>query len=255
MNRLLRPIVYILAPLFLLSSCGSTSEGVFTGMSFGGMIGSAIGGISGGWRGHDAGLLIGMAAGGVAGAAVANAAQQQDREYVRSHYASLRKSGVEYTENSVPEYQRSETPQYDDRIVMQTDSAVTDKTFSADATTANEGYSIVIENVEFIGVDGKDYIDKGDLCRIAFDIRNVTDGIFYNVVPSVEETTKNKRVLVSPNITLEQLGPHKALRYTAFVSAQKNLKEGTAHFKLTVLSAGVLLSNTVEFTIPLTDER
>ena len=70
-------------------------------------------------------------------------------------------------------------------------------------------------------------------------------------MPMVQETTGNKRLLISPSTMIETLDAHKAIRYTAFISAQDNLKTGAAHFRISVLAGKTLVSNIVEFDIPL----
>ena len=111
--------------------------------------------------------------------------------------------------------------------------------------------NIRIENISFVNNDNTVHIAKGEVAKIVFEIRNVTASSWDNIVPTVEETTGNKRLLVSPSIMIESIAPHRAVRYTAFISAQKNLKTGTAHFKLSVKRNGEVFSNVEEFDVPL----
>lgn len=241
----MKKIIILLVGAITMASCGTTSEGAFSGAMFGGIIGSCIGGISGGPRGSDIGTLVGMATGAAAGAAVANAAE---KERIRSYYASQGERdydgtrGVEYDEGNV----RSEKPIYDDVISM---DPVSDNIIPQQSQSPST--DIVISNVRFINDANTQHISKGELVKIAFEIRNVSILPKYNIVPMVQETTGNKRLLISPSTMIETLDAHKAIRYTAFISAQDNLKTGAAHFRISVLAGKTLVSNIVEFDIPL----
>lgn len=229
----------------IVSSCGSTGSGAFSGAMLGGVIGSCIGGIGGGPRGSDIGTLVGMAGGAAAGAAIANAAeQQQARAYNAARYSN--DSYDSYSSQGSDPGERSEKPVYDDVITMdggQTQQQKEDaKAYATD---------IRIDNIRFINNSNTTHISKGELVKISFEVRNVTNSASTNIVPMVQETTGNKRILISPSTMIESLAPHKAIRYTAFVSAQKNLKTGTAHFRLCVMSNGGVVSNVEEFDIPL----
>lgn len=229
----------------IVSSCGSTGSGAFSGAMLGGVIGSCIGGIGGGPRGSDIGTLIGMAGGAAAGAAIANAAdQQQARAYnaTRAYNDSYADSTSDYADPA----ERSDKPVYDDVITMG-DTRQEQQMPAAQKYATN----IRIENVRFINSSNTTHIAKGELVKISFELRNVTDSHWTNIVPTVQETTGNKRLIVSPSTLIESLAPRKAIRYTAFVSAQKNLRTGTAHFRLYVTSNGDVMSNVEEFDIPL----
>jgi len=229
----------------LLTSCGSTGSGAFSGAMLGGVIGSCIGGIGGGPRGSDIGTLIGMAGGAAAGAAIANAAEQQQ---ARAYNTYTRSSNNNYdTDYSAYDpAQRSDKPIYNDVITM-------DSTSNQQPQRPMGKYAtnIRIENISFINSNNTVHISQGEVAKIAFEIRNVTDSQWDNIVPTVQETTGNKRLLVSPSIMIESIAPRRAVRYTAFISAQKNLKTGTAHFKLSVTRNGEVFSNIEEFDVPL----
>ncbi len=241
----MKKISTLVVGVLLLTSCGSTGSGAFGGAMLGGVIGSCIGGIGGGPRGSDIGTLIGMAGGAAAGAAIANAAeQQQTRAYNTMNYGSDYSDYDGYSTNNTAE--RSDKPIYDDVITM--DSTASQQTT---ATRGKYATNIIIRNASFVNQSNTIHISKGELVKIVFEIRNVTDSQWDNIVPMVQETTGNKRLLVSPAIMIESIAPRKAVRYTAFVSAQKNLKTGTAHFKLYVMHNGNVFSNIEEFDVPL----
>ena len=110
---------------------------------------------------------------------------------------------------------------------------------------------IQIENARFINNDNTVHIAKGELVKISFEVRNMSNKNLYGIVPTVKETMGNKHLYISPATMIENLGARKAIRYTAYVSAEKSLKKGTAHFTITVESAGKQLSNVIEFDVPL----
>jgi hypothetical protein len=110
---------------------------------------------------------------------------------------------------------------------------------------------IVISNARFINDQNTTHIAKGELVKISFEVKNATGDALTNVVPVVKETTGNKHLFISPSTLVERLAGHKAIRYTAYVSAEKSLKTGTAHFVISVYSNDQLISNTIEFDIDL----
>lgn len=115
----------------------------------------------------------------------------------------------------------------------------------------SSAFPITIQNARFINDMGDMHIGRGEVVQIVFEVRNTTSNTVYSIVPTVQETTGNKRLFISPSTTIESLAPHSAIRYTAYVSAQTNLKTGTAHFSVKVLSANQLISNVVEFDVAL----
>lgn len=110
---------------------------------------------------------------------------------------------------------------------------------------------VTICNARFVNNSGSVHIAKGETAKISFEIHNSTSEVLYNLVPMVRETTGNRRLSVSPAILLETLGAGRAVRYTAFITAEDNLKKGTAHFNICVETDGRPVSNTVELDVPL----
>ncbi len=241
----MKKVISLLAAAMMLASCGTTSSGAFSGAMFGSMIGSAIGGISGGPRGSDIGTLVGMATGAMTGAAAGHAAETARRQrYSSTAYAAPGRGYEAYGDDGGAE--RSEQPIYDDVITMDTPSPR-----RATVSAATPHNSISIENARFINKAGTVHIAKGEQVKVSFEIRNISATTVTSIVPTVEETTGNSRLLVSPAILVESLGAGRAVRYTAYISAQKNLRKGTAHYRLSVKSGGDEISNVVEFDVPL----
>ena len=255
MNNKLKYIAGAVSVALTLSSCSTTGAGAMTGAMFGGVIGSSIGGISGGWRGSDIGTLVGMAVGAGTGAAIGAAAEAREKESIREHYRSL---GINSGQDAdVDNSGYSAEPKYDDSIDFSTDdyapgySKVPPAVVEVSQTSAVVATPVLIENARFINSDNTTHIAKGELVKISFEIRNMSDQSIYGVVPTVKETTGNKHLLISPATMIESLAPHKAVRYTAYISAEKTLKSGTAHFQVSIVSAGQQLSNVVEFDVAL----
>lgn len=123
--------------------------------------------------------------------------------------------------------------------------------YDSEVTDIAESQYIDIRNATFQGEKDDQHIYGGETAKISFEIHNMTGNIVTNLVPMVKETTENKRLAVSPAIMIENLGPHRALRYTAYISAQDNLKRGTAHFQLYIMNGRDVVSNTIEFDMPL----
>ena len=84
-----------------------------------------------------------------------------------------------------------------------------------------------------------------------FEIYNTSDRPIYDIHPLVEDVTGNKHVKVSPNLTIENIGPHKGVRYTATILADKSLKDGEILVKIGVVQGNSeVTSQTQCFTVP-----
>lgn len=254
----MKKVIMFLAGVLMLTSCGSTEGGLFTGATFGSIIGSCIGGISGGPRGSDIGTLVGMAAGAATGAAIGAANEQQ--YYAQAETSSNSYSSYRSSRPSNDESGYSSNGGYDDSFTMQPVSPsneVTDTTISinalqkAQSEMAASQYPVTLSEVRFINDSNTEHIGRGELVKISFELRNTSGGMLSSLVPTVQETTGNKRLMISPSTMIESLAAGKVLRYTTYISAQKNLKTGVAHFVVSVKSNGATVSNVVEFDIPL----
>lgn len=184
------------AALIMMSSCQSASQfyGAATGASVGGMFGSAIGAISGGWRGSNVGRLAGMAIGGVVGAAAT--APKTTKESRTSDYYN----GYDY-----------------------------------DDYRQNNSYSpynnITIENIRLVEGYSNNCIDADEHSKLIFDIRNVGNDYVYDIAPVIT-VSGTKQIYLSPTAIVSELGPGKAVRYSAEVVATKKLKTGVVDFNI-----------------------
>lgn len=224
-------IVCAMAVLMVLSSCTTTGAGALTGAWFGGAVGSAVGGIAGGFRGSDIGRLVGMAVGAGTGAAIASAAENQER---RAYYEErVRRSGRDYDDRYAGDY--SDGRQNRTSEVM---------------TYADE-CPLSVSNARYVNDKETVHLSKGETAKVTFEIHNTSDKALTNIVPMVKETTGNKKILVSQPVMVESIAPRRTLRYTASISAYKSLKSGKANFELYVIADGKVVSNIVEFDVPL----
>jgi uncharacterized protein YcfJ len=223
-----------LGSLLLLSSCYDAAGGAIVGGQFGHVIGSAIGGITGGGRGHDLGSLIGTVGGVAAGAVIGNAAEKAHNRRVAERYdATSRRyndydEGYDYSANT-----RSADGPVDDRIYFTNDVPLEIRN------------AAITESMR----DGK--LTAGEECSVRFEIYNVSDKPIYDIHPLVEDITGNKHIKVSPNLTIENIGPHKGVRYTATILADRKLKDGEIQVKIGVVHGNSeVTSQTQCFTVP-----
>lgn len=250
-------VVWALGACFLLSSCVSTGQGAYTGGSFGTILGSAIGGLLGGPRGSDIGTIVGMAGGAAAGAAIGHSAEQRE---VREHYQrvqdnkarnynpydDMQVTGQSLTDGTTGLSQSltDDTPQSgfdpnnggDDRLY---DFSLS--TSDSIATTDAQTPSIEIRNVHFDDASGDGVLGSGETAKVSFELINTGKLPLDNVEPTVVETTGNKRIMVSPGISVDRIMPGQGIRYTAMIQASKRLKAGVAVFLAKVSQNGAPL--------------
>lgn len=269
----------------IVSGCTtSTGASAYGGASLGSILGSAIGGISGGPRGSDIGTIVGMAGGAVIGAAVGNAAEkaQQDkyRKYQEEREARYSR-GYQQREynNNAPDVQNYDesgfdpTNSGDDRITLEPSSNETPKdvrpnndvyttvqprSYSPQQPPSDiaSGYSfkynslVEIRKASFVDQNGDGIIRAGEVCKVTFEIMNRSDLTLYDVQPIVIETSGNKHIHVSPGLHVESIAPHKGVRYTATVAADKRLKDGQVVLKVAVAQGNNEITSQVnEFTV------
>ena len=269
------------------TGAGAMTGAMFGGV-IGSSIGGIGGGYRGSNVGTLVGMAAGAATGAAIGAAAEAKEREaeaefirEERESVREHYRSLgiNNAKPDDTDDVYGAPRRSDAsgyssdPVYDDRIELTpstnnptptTGSTPTINISSTPVTTTvpaavvevSEASAVIttpikIENARFINEQNTTHIAKGELVKISFEIRNMSDAAINNVVPVVKETTGNKHLLISPSTLVERLAAHKAIRYTAYVSAEKTLKTGTAHFVIAVYSDNNQISNTIEFDVTL----
>lgn len=271
-------LIIALSSLLVLSSCGTyTGSGAYAGSSLGAILGSAIGGISDGPRGSDIGTIIGMAGGAAVGAAIGNSADQQAHDEMVEHREAVKQRRMEQQQNAMPEnnysnYSDSDnytsgfdaTNSGDDRIYDFNGSDYTGS-YSAQAPKENMPLSSSVEdlaqgftytpNIEICNArfvdDNKDgKIQRGELCKIIFEVYNRGNQTLTDLVPTVVETSGNRHIFISPSMHVERLAPGKGIRYTAIIEADNRLKEGSARFCVSVIQGGKAISKVSEFNIP-----
>ena len=219
--------------LLLMSSCGSyEATGAYTGSQFGHILGSAIGGIAGGWRGHEIGSIIGTVGGAAVGAAVGHAADKAQQQKYEDHMA-----------------RRGYDPQMrgDDRITFDTGGSSVP---SVRAHSLRGAGSLVIRHAGIYESERDGVLKRGETCQVVFEIANEGDSPVFDVFPLVEEATGNKHIHISPNLRIESIAPHQAIRYTATLGADRGLRNGQIEVRIGVAQGNRLIeSQTRQFTL------
>jgi hypothetical protein len=114
--------------------------------------------------------------------------------------------------------------------------------------------SLEIRNARFIDDNEDGTIQRGELCKIIFEVYNVGKQSVTDVVPTVLETTGNKHIYISPNMHVERIDPGKGIRYTAIITSDNGLRNGTVRFCVSVVQGNRNISKVSEFNIPTTKE-
>lgn len=263
-------LVILACSTLLLSSCGTyTGSVAYVGGSFGSVLGSAIGGIAGGPRGSDIGTIVGMASGAIIGASVGNQADQQRANTKHNSNADSRKVQRETDVYSPSRHDDSgfdDTNSGDDRIYDFNGEDYTGdysakepvKTMPSsrvddlDIHHVTYSPSLEIVNARFVDANKDNQINRGETCKVIFEVMNRSSQPVYDVVPTVVEATGNKQIFISPNIHVEKIDAGKGIRYTAMIKAGSRLKNGEARFCVSVLHDGTAISKINEFVIPTT---
>lgn len=280
-----KAMAFIIGAAFTLSSCDTyTGSGVIIGASIGSILGSAIGGISGGPYGSDIGEVVGMAGGAVVGGAVGAQAdqraqkryeQRQQRQSQREAYDAGYQDGYEQgTRQNGMSNESSKNCDGsgfdvnnggDDRIYDFNGPEYTGSYSAQQATTAAPdtiaasrlqpaiklGKPVEVRNTRFVDDNQDRVINRGELCKVIFEVYNRTGQPLYDIQPTVREVSGNRHILISPSIHIEKILPGKGIRYTALVKADKRLKDGHAKICVSVLQGnGKTISSVSEFNIP-----
>ena len=224
--------------VLLLSSCGSTAgEGAFNGAMLGGWFGSAIGGIIGGHYGHDVGTVVGMATGAVIGAQ--NGAEEEERRI--EAYEEARRERAERRRERIARYRgkrhrervESETQENYDSGFDSTNSG--DDRIEFESSVAESSSTVFeLKNVRFTDANGDGILQRSEVGKVSFEIKNITSQMQYDVIPAVVECTDNSHILISPSAHIENILPGQTLRYTAMVVADGSLKDGNVSFEVSV---------------------
>jgi len=268
-----KSMVLSLSALLLLSSCGTyTGSGAYAGASLGTILGSAIGGIAGGPRGSDIGTLVGMAGGAIVGGAMgaqADQAQQQERSRYeeRNAYDRGYNDGLN-SGNSASNADNSgfdPTNSGDDTLYDFDDSDYTGsysatKPEKVTPTVRYDGIKAVrphaaglveVRNARFVDDNQNGLLNAGELCKVIFEVHNMSQNMLTDIQPMVVETSGNRQIAISPSIHVERIAPGKGIRYTAMVKAGRKLKNGTSCFRVYAAQGnGHVVSNVCEFNVP-----
>ena len=105
-------------------------------------------------------------------------------------------------------------------------------------------------NARFVDSNEDNTLNRNETAKVIFVIRNNGAHTFYDVVPTVIETTGNKHIFISPSVHVESIAPGNVIRYTAMVKADNRLKNGTACFCVSVIQGGKTISKVNQFDIP-----
>ena len=174
---------------------------VLTGAAVGGQLGGAIGGIIGDsqrdWHSGYRGSAIGTIVGTLAGAAIGGAISSSRQK-----------------------------------------EQATNGNAGADHTTTN-GYQAALDGlrirrIRFIDDSRDRILSPGESSKVVFDIVNEGSEAALNVIPSVSESSGNKRITISPSILVEQIKPGEGVKYTATVMAGKRLKQSSITLRLAI---------------------
>lgn len=129
----------------------------------------------------------------------------------------------------------------DDRIDFDVNSSSTlpnnnpDTSVSMDASRVEQIYGakkaaesgkITIKNVRFEETAEHNVLHGGEVGKVMFEMYNETQAPIYNFMPTVVEADGNKRIYISPSVSVENIMPGQGLRYTATVKADKRIKDG-----------------------------
>lgn len=260
MKTITRKLTLAMAAVLLLSSCYSTGSGAMNGASMGALLGGAFGGLRGGPRGHDRGTIIGILVGGAAGAAIGHAqeskreqayeqarVQQPQRPSRRQRRARARADRYNgqtdmYAYGQTGTYHQQPADTYSPRQ-LNNGAATQQPSIDANSPALQAGQQaaecpLQLRNLRFVGEDGNQTINRGETCKIIFELANTSGRTITDIVPYVFETNGNEHLELSPTARIESIRNGDAVRYTAHVKASSKLKAGTAYFCIQVSTEG-----------------
>ena len=274
-----------MSALLLLGSCDTyTGTGAYMGSTLGSIFGSAIGGIAGGPHGSDVGTIVGMVGGAVAGAAIGQATDQKQQAQREADIADMRARRAERQARSQGSYGYGTGNNYGYGTGNQSDAnsgfdasnSGDDRIYDFKGSDYSGNYSarqpdvnmpmqsgvenlagdlrytpdIEIRNARFVDDNQDGKIERGEMSKVIFEVYNRGNHTLYDVVPTVVEASGNRHIMISPNMHVESIQPGKGIRYTALVKADNRLKDGNAHFCVSVVQGDRKISKVCEFNIP-----
>lgn len=258
----------------IVSGCGTyTGSGAYVGASLGSILGSAVGGISGGPRGSDVGTIVGMASGAIIGSSIgaqADRQRQEDLEQYHRDKAQRRQSVERQRDGEYGSYDDNSGSGYDpngggdDRIYDFNGSDYTGdysagqpdvmapEVSSVEHLVSDYGYAphVEITNARFVDGNRDNAINRGEMCKVIFEVYNRGGETVYDVQPIVVEATNNKHLYISPGVHVERIDPGRGIRYTALVKADNRLRDGEAKICISVMHGGKTISKVSEFSLP-----
>lgn len=223
-------LIAAMSAALVFSSCNTTESGAINGASMGSVFGSALGGLLGGYRGHGIGTMVGMVAGGATGAVIGSQREAARREQGLERREQRRMEREQQTmERNRPSTRRQKPARTSDygqgySMGMETDEAVKSP--------------LTLQNLRFVGQDGNDAINRGEICTLVFELANASGQAVYDVVPYISELSGNEHITISPSTSIETIAHGDAIRYTATLKADTRLKAGTATFRIAVSTDG-----------------
>lgn len=246
-----------MSALLLLGSCDTyTGTGAYMGGTLGSIFGSAIGGIAGGPHGSDVGTIVGMVGGAVAGAAIGQATDQKQQAQREADIADMRarryNSGFDANNGGDDRIYDFKGSDYNSNYSAQQPDVTMPMESGVESLTGDLKYTpdIEIKNARFVDGNQDGKIERGEMSKVIFEVYNRGNHTLYDVVPTVVEASGNRHIIISPNMHVESIQPGKGIRYTALVKADDRLKDGTAHFCVSVVQGDKKISKVCEFNIP-----
>ena len=209
-------LIALMAVAVTLSSCSSVFG--LSGASTGAMVGGTLGSILGNSTGRY-GSTIGGLVGTMAGAAVGNAIQKKTTEQQIN-----RALGNSYAQPS-----GTNTP-------------------SISSVSLNTS-SVRLENFHFVDANNNQAIDRGEECKVMFDVVNTGNSIVRDVTPQMEVVNGAKGLLLGGATTIESIPAGERVTYSVPVIAKK-VKSGEAVFQAYATEANGSVTETIEFSLP-----
>lgn len=246
-------ILSLLLVATIISSCESRqAQGMYMGASMGSILGNAVGGLLGGARGSDLGTLVGA----VGGAVIMNEATKGTKNYDEDGVYSSRRRNRERQNREYSYYNNNNEIYSSNDIIMPLNDIsnnynndnITTNVINQQTQSTNDGYAIDLRSCDIEG-NGDGILTRNEVIKVVFELFNTTNNTLYNIEPTVIQTTKNKHIYISPTKRVDSLMPGKGIKYTALVTADRWLKNGSITLNVYVKENGEIASQTKTFNI------
>ena len=112
-----------------------------------------------------------------------------------------------------------------------------------------------IRNARIVDANQDGTINRGELCKVIFEVYNTGQKPILDIQPTVLETTGNRHIFISPGMHVERLMPGAGIRYTAMLKADSSLKNVNARICVSVVQGTKAISKVVEFNVPTSKQR